>query len=125
MSADSQSQRAEVPGSFLDLHRSAPGSARLRTPAAEVADRHDFCEDLAQLLIDTARDRHAMLHVTEADVLERIERGLHGPQAPVDAGEAAWVVRRLAELLGWPPPAGPWPPPMAVPGAARDVSAAD
>jgi len=40
--------------------------------------------------------------VTETDVLERILRGLLSGDA-VDEAEARWVVRRLAEVLDWPP----------------------
>ena len=36
-------------------------------------------------------------------MLERIARGLRGEAAIVSADEAGWVVRRLAELLDWPP----------------------
>lgn len=95
----------EIPASFLDLHRAVPGGGRLRSPLAQVAERHEFCEDLAQLLVDTARGVRADLGITEADVLARIDRGLRGPDAPVDADEATWVVRRLAELLRWAAPA--------------------
>jgi hypothetical protein len=93
----------EIPASFLALHRTAPG-ARLGTPLTEVADRHEFCEDMAQMLVDMASRVHAQLQVTEDDVLERIGRGLLEPESPVDAAEATWVLRRLAELLRWPPP---------------------
>jgi hypothetical protein len=37
-------------------------------------------------------------------VLERVERGLVTEEAGVEAGEGRWVLRRLAELLGWPDP---------------------
>lgn len=82
---------------FLDRGRTRPGASRDRIVA-----RHELCEDLAQLLTETARDRLHELHVTEADVLERILSGLEAGDS-VDAREARWVVRRLAELLGWPP----------------------
>jgi hypothetical protein len=40
--------------------------------------------------------------VDEATVLTRCHRGLLAPPASVEPPEAAWVVRRTAELLGWP-----------------------
>jgi hypothetical protein len=108
----------EIPASFLDLHRTGPGG-RLKARLADVAERHEFCEDLAQMLVDTARDARAHLQVTEDDVLERIGRGLRGPQAPVDPAEAGWVLRRLAELLQWAPVAAIEPDPDTVPPATR------
>ena len=42
------------------------------------------------------------LGVTEDDVLLRVGRGLRQPQAALSDAEADWVLRRLAELLGWP-----------------------
>jgi hypothetical protein len=94
-----------LPESFARLYR-APGGQRFTRPAREVHERHEFCEDLAQMLVDTARDKLFALGVAEADVLERIEQGLLGDGAPVDEAEARWVVTRLAELLGWPLPPG-------------------
>jgi len=90
-----------LPESFARLYR-APGGQRFTCPALEVHERHEFCEDLAQMLVDTARDKLFALGVTEADVLERMARGLRADGAPVSASEARWVVTRLAELLGWP-----------------------
>jgi hypothetical protein len=68
--------------------------------------RHEFCEDLAQMLSETARDRLFTLGNTEADVLDRIWRGLLEAGSLVSAREAGWVVGRLAEVLGWALPQG-------------------
>ena len=92
-----------VPSSFVALFL-APGRTRPSAPRAEIATRHEFCEDLATLLTDTAATRLWELGVTPADVLERVHRGLLGGAAGVSAAEAQWVVRRLAELLEWPTP---------------------
>jgi hypothetical protein len=97
-----------LPESFARLYR-APGgqpfAPRFTLPARQVHERHEFCEDLAQMLVDTARDKLFELGVAEEHVLERIALGLLADGAPVDAAEARWVVTRLAELLGWPAPA--------------------
>lgn len=97
MSDDSQ---LHVPPSFVALFV-APG--RLKPSAARdvIAARYDYCEDLAHLLAEQAQATRWQLGITEADVLERVGRGLHGGEAGVDAAEAQWVLRRLAELLGW------------------------
>lgn len=92
-----------VPPSFVALFTPA-GRIKPVMPWAHIAERHEFCEDLAQLLTDTARQQLWALKVTEADVLERIERGLLGEGAPVEPHEARWVLVRLAELLGWAAP---------------------
>jgi Fe2+ transport system protein FeoA len=92
-----------VPPSFVALYL-APGRARPSAPRAEVAARHEFCEDLATMLTEHAANKLWELGVTEADVLERMHRGLLGDAAPVNAAEARWVIRRLAELLGWDAP---------------------
>jgi hypothetical protein len=40
---------------------------------------------------------------SESEILQRIQAGLETPDAGVMPGEAQWIVRRLAELLGWNP----------------------
>ena len=103
MSDDSQ---FIVPPSFIA--RFVPRGRVKPTASREtIAERYDFCEDLANMLTEQARAIRADLGVTEDDVLERIHRGLIAPGAGVDEDEALWVIRRLAELLEWPfePPA--------------------
>ncbi len=92
-----------VPPSFIALFV-PPGGIKPRESRTHIAERYEFCEDLAQMLTDTASTKLFELSVTESDVLERIHRGLLVEVAPVDADEARWVVTRLAELLGWPAP---------------------
>jgi len=89
-----------VPPSFVALYL-APGRSRPSAPRAEIAARHEFCEDLVTLLTERAAQIRWDLGITEADVLERVHRGLLGDEAPVNAAEARWVIRRLAELLDW------------------------
>lgn len=98
MSDDSQ---IVVPESFIALYRD-PGRVKLRAPRAEIAARHEFCDDLAQMLTEQARTRLWELGITEADVLERMWRGLRCEGSPVNEDEAVWVTTRLAELLEWP-----------------------
>ena len=102
MSDDSQ---ILIPESFTALY--VP-RGRVRPTAArqEIAERYEFCEDLAHMLEDQAKAVLFDLGISEDDVLERIQA------AGVTPGEAWWVTRRLAELLGWdgsrlaPPPDG-------------------
>ena len=105
MSEDSQ---IVVPEAFVDLFR-PPGGDRHRRPLESreaIAARHELCEDLAQMLGETARDKLFALGIKPGDVLERMRLGLLEPGSPVSAAEAGWVVGRLAEVLGW-----PWAPP--------------
>jgi len=97
MSDDSQ---IVVPPSFIALFV-APGRSRPSESREHIAERHELCEDLATMLTDTARTRLWELGITEADVLERIHRGLPGSDLGLSDGETRWVVTRLAELLDW------------------------
>ena len=91
----------EIPDSFVALFVE-PGRERPNATRAAIGARYEFCEDLANHLYDYARAQHHDLGIAEGDVLERVWRGLEQPDAGVNAAEARWVVRRLAELEGWP-----------------------
>lgn len=96
-----------IPESFQALF-GAPG--RRRSASREhIVERHDFCEDLAQMLTETCRELQHRDGLPDDLVLERVAQGL---QPTVEGGslsadEARWVLRRSAELLGWPWPADP------------------
>ena len=92
-----------VPPSFVALFVQ-PGRIKPTQPREYIAARHDFCEDLAQALIEHAQAVHFDSGVDEAEVLRRVQRGLVAPEGVVDEAESRWVTRRLAELLGWPDP---------------------
>ncbi len=93
----------EIPPSFTALFL-PPGGTRLKVPVAEVRQRYELCEDLAHMLTEQASARLHELGVTEWDVLARMEQGLSIEGSPVTPQEARWVVRRLAELVGWEDP---------------------
>jgi hypothetical protein len=89
-----------IPPSFEAVHRDARG--RLTLPRADFRARYELCEDMAQLLVERSQ---AWLHdqgLSEDLVLDRTEAGLAADEAGFSRAEAAWVVTRLAELLGWP-----------------------
>lgn len=100
MNEDSQ---VLVPDAFVALFRPAD-TRRPTEPREVIAARHELCEDLAQMLTETARQKLFKLGVAESDVLERIHRGLMAEGSPVSSAEADWVIGRLAELLDWPLP---------------------
>ena len=90
-----------VPETFLALHssRGRPLLAR-----AEMEARHELCEDLA-LHTASFLAAHAQDPDGSDDALQRCHAGLLAAPAAVSAGEAAWVIRRVAELQDWPLPA--------------------
>lgn len=99
MNEDSQ---IVVPPSFIALYL-APGGIRPSAPREAIAQRYEFCEDLAAMLVDPASTRRWELGLSDDVVLERTHLGLLQGDAGLSPAEADWVVRRLAELLGWEP----------------------
>jgi hypothetical protein len=94
----------EIPQSFLALFTD-PGRSKPNAPRAVVAARYELCEDLANLLTQTAPEIQFSTGLAERDVLQRCHQGLVGEAAVVSDAEAVWVVCRLAELLNWEQPA--------------------
>jgi hypothetical protein len=90
----------EIPPSFIALFV-PEGRIKPTASVREIRERYEYCEDLANMLTETAGTKLWQLGVAESDVLERIGQGLQGGQAGVSEAEAQWVLRRLAELLGW------------------------
>jgi len=98
------SSQLQLPASFVALFV-PPGRTRATESREYMLARYEFCEDLAETLIEHARTLQWQLGVAEEDVLERIQLGLAGGEAGLEPREARWVSCRLAELLGWPMPA--------------------
>ena len=96
---DDGNQR-QVPEAFIRLYV-PPGRIKPTRPWAELLERHELCEDLAQMLGETARAQLHELGITEADVLQRIRAGLPATDLGLTEGEIGWVTGRLAETLGW------------------------
>jgi hypothetical protein len=100
MPAMSDENQIAVPPSFVALFVD-PGRVKPNASRQHIQARYELCEDLATVLTDHAKSKLWELGVAEADVLERIHRGLLTDGAGVEVVEAAWVTRRLAELLDW------------------------
>ena len=77
-------------------------------PRAELTQRYELCEDLANMLVDTVSMQQFQLGITEDDALEKCWRGLLEQPDLVNGPESFWVVCRLAELLGWTLPESTW-----------------
>jgi hypothetical protein len=104
----SEGCQLEIPDSFTALYVQRP-YGRLRAPRAEILERYQLCEDLAQLVTETAFTMLHQLGITEVQVLERCYRGMLGDSAIVRPQEAQWVVQRLAELCNWDVAVDVWP----------------
>jgi hypothetical protein len=96
MASDDGGSQIVVPPAFIALFV-PPGRIKPVEPYAHIAARHEFCEDLAQSLLDVARAQRWSLGITDDDVLERVGRGLAG--LDLADGERGWVLGRLGELL--------------------------
>lgn len=98
---DESSSQLLVPEAFVNLY-SERGRLRPGMSRHELAERHEFCDDLSSLLADQAATLAWQQGLAPDVVLERIARGLREPQSPVQAVELGWVLGRIAERLDWP-----------------------
>ena len=98
----SEDNQIYIPDSFMALFMS-PGRYKPNASHADISARYELCEDMAQMLTETAQNMQFNLGVTEQDVLMQCLRGLQAEASVVSVTEAQWVVHRLAELLNWPP----------------------
>ena len=89
----------EVPPSFLALY-ATPSGHRLTQPMQEVRERYELCEDLAQMLSEQASTAAFKSGGSESAVLGAMQAAL-STDGPLQQPEAAWVVTRIAEMLGW------------------------
>ena len=113
MSNESMSDESQIhiPPSFEAVHADSRGRLALRRDVFRA--RYELCEDMAQMLVERSQAVHHDQGVAEDDILTRTEAGLASDGAGFSPAEAAWVVTRLAELLGWPWAALPLPAPGA------------
>jgi hypothetical protein len=96
----SDESQIHIPPSFEAVHRDARG--RLTLPRDDFRARYELCEDMAQMLVEPCQARLHDQGLSEDLVLQRTEAGLAADGSGFSPAEAAWVVTRLAELLGWP-----------------------
>lgn len=96
----SDDYQIHIPPSFEAAHADARGRLTLRRD--EFRLRYELSEDMAQMLVEHSQALHHDQGVAEGDILARTGAGLASPDAGFSPAEAAWVVTRLAELLGWP-----------------------
>lgn len=90
-----------VPESFLALHALHGRALRSR---AEIEARYELCEDVALHASAFIAARYQEGDDT-SEALQHCHEGLRADPAAFAVAEAAWVVRRVAELQEWPQPA--------------------
>ena len=90
-----------VPESFLALHSR---HGRALRPRAEIEARYELCEDVALHAAAFLAARHQEGD-DAGEALRRCHDGLRADADAFTAAEAAWVVRRVAELQSWDVPA--------------------
>jgi hypothetical protein len=100
MSADNQ---IEIPQSFMALYVT-PGRTKPNAPHEIVIARYGQCEDMACLLTEHAQALAFKENMSDGEILIRCHRGLRAEATAFTEREAAWVILRLAELLGWAAP---------------------
>ena len=88
-----------IPPSFQALYVDARG--RLTERLEVFRQRYDLCEDMAQMLVERSQEVLHDIGLSEDIVLARSFNGLCAEGSAITPAEAAWVVTRLAELLGW------------------------
>jgi hypothetical protein len=97
----SEENQIFIPESFLALFIQ-PGRYKPSASHTDIYARYELCEDMANLLTETAQNMQFTLGITEQDVLNQCLRGLQVEGSVVTLAESDWVVHRLAELLNWP-----------------------
>ena len=97
MSVDNQ---IEPPQSFMAMYVT-PGRNRPNATQEVVLARYEQCEDMACLLTEHAQTLAFKENFSESVVLARCHQGLRDAASDFNEKEAEWVIRRLAELLGW------------------------
>ena len=95
-----------IPESFIELFRTSRHE-RLNAGRRHIEERYEWCEDLAQMLVEPSKETFWAQSLDEFTVLERTLLGLRSSESTLNDAESLWVVRRLCELLEWPPQACP------------------
>jgi hypothetical protein len=94
----SDERQIVVPASFLSIYTPV-GQHRPTPPRQWLEERHDWCEDLAQLLLEQVKTKTWTLGITTEDAVARVGQGLADMPETVSTDEAVWVLCRLKELL--------------------------
>jgi len=89
-----------IPETFQAIYKS-PRTGKLTVAWPILLERYEYCEDLSNMLVETASNMMHSLHITEDDVFDRVHMGLTTPESRTNPEESYWVLQRLAELMRW------------------------
>jgi hypothetical protein len=92
----------EIPQSFMVMYVT-PGHTRPNASHEVILNRYERCEDMACILAEHAQTMAFKENFSEQEVLRHCHQGLLADASNFTAKESDWVIRRLAELLGWTP----------------------
>lgn len=98
------SSQVSIAASFIALFTPA-GRSKPSATHAFIAQRYELCEDMAQMLCDSASEQQFKTGVLPELLVESMQAALLGDGAVLQPDEARWVVLRVAELLQWEVPA--------------------
>jgi predicted secreted protein len=79
-------------------------AGRITVSREELQARQELCEDMAQQVAEQCGALQFEKDLPESEALRLCHQGLKSASGIVSEAEAAWVVRRTAELLQWPCP---------------------
>lgn len=100
MSLDNQ---IEPPPYFMATYVT-PSRDRPNAPQAVILARYELCEDMASLVTEQVQTLAFKENFSGAEALRKCYQGLLAGEADFNPREAAWVVLRLAERVGWEAP---------------------
>lgn len=95
-----ETTQVHLPPSFVALFVPA-GKTKPVATLVHIAQRYELCEDMAQLLCESASEQQFKTGAAPHSLVEAMEAALLGDGAVLEPGEAHWVVVRMAELLHW------------------------
>jgi hypothetical protein len=93
----SEDRQIYVPGSFIALYVPV-GQIKPIKPREEIEAKYDYCEDLAQLLLQAMYDKMAELNLPIDIAFSRVSNVLADPNLNLSEVESTWVLSRLNEL---------------------------
>jgi len=92
----------EIPQSFMVMYVK-PGHRKPDASHDVILGRYERCEDMACLLTEHAQTMAFKENFAAEEVLVRCHHGLLADASNFTERESDWIIRRLAELLGWTP----------------------
>lgn len=94
----SEDNQIVVPASFMALYV-PPGKIKPNISRQLLIERYEFCEDLAQVLVEQAKTKQWELGISQDIVIERVAKGLLQATDLLSDAESQWLMTRLDELM--------------------------